>query len=131
MPRTINAANGTAVAQNDLQAATCHLEAFLVPDFRCEFEQQALQQAPHEACGLIVDGRYWRCRNIADDPTLDFALDPRDYAAASMSGRIEAIVHSHPMGGGASKADLRSCAYTRLPWHIWSMPDDQWLTITP
>lgn len=102
-----------------------------MPDFRFEFEQHALEQAPREACGVVADGQYWRCRNIAENPEQDFIIDPRDYAVASLYGRVEAIVHSHPMGGGASKTDLKSCRGLGLPWHIWSMPDDAWITINP
>ena len=43
---------------------------------------------------MIVDGKYWRCRNIADDPTEDFVMDPRDYALASFYGKVEGVVHS-------------------------------------
>jgi len=102
-----------------------------VQDFRRDFEAHARQQFPNEACGVIVDGKYWRCRNIADDPTQDFVLDPRDYAVASFYGKIEAVVHSHPQGGIASAVDHRSCLETKMPWHIWSMPDEIWITIEP
>jgi proteasome lid subunit RPN8/RPN11 len=102
-----------------------------VPDFRLDFKIHAAQEFPKEACGVIVDGKYWRCRNIADDPTEDFVLDPRDYAMASFYGKIEGIVHSHPRGGIASAVDHRSCSQTDLPWYIWSMPDDKWITIEP
>ena len=100
-------------------------------DFRHDFEAHARQQFPNEACGVIVNGEYWRCRNIADDPTQDFVLDPRDYAVASFYGKIEAVVHSHPQGVIASTVDHCSCLETKMPWHIWSMPDDTWITIEP
>jgi len=103
----------------------------LVLDFRRDFEAHARQQYPREACGVVVDGKYWRCRNIADEPTQDFVLDPWDYAVASFYGKVEAIVHSHPQGGDASDVDRRSCAGTKLPWHIWLMPDDEWISINP
>ena len=100
-------------------------------DFRPEAEAHALEQAPREACGVVVNGKYWRCRNIAEDPEQDFVIEPRDYAVAAMYGRVEAIVHSHPMGGSASPADKASCTGTKLSWHIWSVPDKQWSTINP
>ena len=84
-------------------------------DFRLDAEAHALQQAPREACGVVVGGRYWRCRNIAEDPGQDFVMEPRDYAVAAMYGKVEAIVHSHPQGGPASEADLAACKHTRLP----------------
>ena len=100
-------------------------------DFRLEAEAHALEQAPREACGVVVNGQYWRCRNIAEDPEQDFVIEPRDYAVAAMYGEVEAIVHSHPQGGPASKADLAACKHTRLPWHIYSMPDRQWSITKP
>ena len=100
-------------------------------DFRPDAEAHALEQAPREACGVVVNGRYWRCRNIAEDPEQDFVIEPRDYAVAAMYGKVEAIVHSHPMGGPASPADKASCTGTKLSWHIWSVPDKQWSTINP
>ncbi len=82
--------------------------------FRSEAEAHALEQAPREACGVVVNGRYWRCRNIAEDPEQDFVIEPRDYAVAAMYGKVEAIVHSHPMGGPASFVDKYSCTGTNL-----------------
>ena len=79
-------------------------------DFRCDAERHALEHAPREACGVVVDGRYWPCRNIAEDPEQDFVIDPRDYAVAALYGTVEAIVHSHPMGGAASSVDKHSAA---------------------
>ncbi len=100
-------------------------------DFRLDAERHAAEQAPHEACGVVVDGRYWRCRNIAEDPEQDFVINPRDYAMAALYGKVEAVVHSHPMGGFASEADKLACAGTKVPWHIWSMPEQEWSTINP
>ncbi len=100
-------------------------------DFRFDAEQHAFESAPSEACGLVVDGQYFRCRNIADDPCLDFVLDSRDYALAALTGTIEAVVHSHPQGGPASDVDLESCKGTKLPWHVFSVPEKQWSTINP
>jgi proteasome lid subunit RPN8/RPN11 len=100
-----------------------------VQDFRCDAEQHAADQAPLEACGVVVNGQYVPCRNIAVEPEQDFILNPVDYARAALSGKIEAIVHSHPKGGSASKADRAACQYTKLPWHIFSMPDKKWSTI--
>ena len=105
--------------------------ASLVPDFRPDAERHAAEQSPNEACGVVVNGRYWRCRNIADDPQLNFVLHPADYAAAALFGTVESVVHSHPMGGLASLADKKSCTGTKLPWHIYSMPEKQWSTIDP
>ena len=100
-------------------------------DFRFDAEQHARLCAPQESCGVVVDGKYWPCRNIADDPCGDFVIEPRDYVTASLYGSVQAVVHSHPKGGPASKSDKLSCTGTKVPWHIWSIPDKQWSTINP
>lgn len=100
-------------------------------DFRFDAAAHAAAEFPREACGVVVAGRYMACRNIASHPEKDFVLNPVDYARAALTGRVEVIVHSHPQGGPASQADLAACMHTRLPWHIYSMPDRQWLIIKP
>ena len=109
----------------------CRSEGSLERDCRFEAEKHALAQAPKEACALIVNGEYWPCRNIADEPELDFVINPVDYARAALSGEIEAVVHSHPMGGAASPADIQACQGTGLKWHIYSIPEAKWSTIKP
>ena len=105
--------------------------AFLDQGCKFDAELHALEVFPQESCGLIVDGRYWPCRNIADDPCADFVIAPADYASAALRGKVEAIVHSHPNGGGASECDQQSCTGLGLPWYIWSMSDGVWLNINP
>ena len=80
----------------------------MIENFKIKAEEHAFEMSPKEACGVVVDGQYWRCRNIADNPENDFVLDPRDYATARTFGSIESIVHSHPQGGTASEADLKA-----------------------
>ncbi len=109
----------------------CRSEVSLEPDCKFEAEKHGLAQAPEEACGLIVNGTYWPCRNIADEPELDFVINPVDYAKAALSGQVEAVIHSHPMGGPASPADIRACRGTGLKWHIYSIPEAEWSTIKP
>lgn len=125
------AAKDTVVVPKGFRLETCHLEGSPVLDFRFDAEKHANEQLPKEACGVVVDGKYWRCRNIADDPERDFIMDPRDYAVASFYGKVESIVHSHPFGGAASGCDRESCTGTGKVWHIYSVPDSKWLTIDP
>lgn len=107
------------------------MEGSLDQDFRFDAERHANEQFPKESCGVVVNGKYWRCRNIADDPERDFIMNPKDYAVASFYGKVEAIVHSHPLGGTASGCDKKSCTGTGKVWHIYSVPDSQWSTIEP
>ena len=127
----ISAASDTPAAQSASRLERSRSEDSLVRDFRSEAEAHAAREAPREACGVLVAGRYIACRNIAGNPEQDFVLNPVDYARAALTGKIEAIVHSHPQGGPASEADLAACRHTRVPWHIYLIPSDEWLTIGP
>ena len=91
----------------------------------------AKEEDPKEAVGLVVlikgKEHYKRCNNIADDPTIDFLLDPLDYAKWSDKGTIMSIVHSHPVTYPTpSKADLISCEASELPWHIVNPRTGTW-----
>lgn len=70
----------------------------------------ALRCYPQECCGLVVDGRYVACTNVADYSQGGFVIDAAQYATAEDQGRIEAIVHSHPDSCALpSAADLFAC----------------------
>ena len=89
-------------------------------------EAHAREVFPQESCGVIVDGRYIRCKNIADDPTLDFVMDPAEYKAALMKGKVEAVVHSHPNGPFfPSQADMQGQLDTDVPWAIIVLDDER------
>ena len=107
------------------------LEGSQVQDFRCDAKKHALEEHPKEACGVVVNGNYFRCRNVADKPENDFILEARDYVKARQNGKIEAIIHSHPKGGKESPADQKACSRTKINWHIYLTPKDEWLTIKP
>ena len=102
---------------------------------RSKAEQHAQQDAPFEACGLLVlknDGQvYWPCGNLCDEPDKHFVLDPRDYCRASMSGTIIGVIHSHPYGQQPSGLDQKACTHSGLPWFIYQVPQDQWVIIEP
>jgi len=107
------------------------LEDSLDQESKRKAEGHAILEYPKEACGLLVDGKYWPCQNVADNPELTFILNATDYMEAMLSGTIEAVVHSHPLGGQASEPDRKSCSQTKLVWHIYSVPEGEWSTIDP
>uniref|UniRef100_A0AB39BZV4 Minor tail protein n=1 Tax=Pakpunavirus sp. TaxID=2833053 RepID=A0AB39BZV4_9CAUD len=90
---------------------------------------------PRESCGLLVDGQYRPCRNIASTPSEHFVIDPADYKAAMRDGEVQAVVHSHPdYPAQPSVADRVACEESGLPWaiipveqgkagkHVWLKP---------
>ena len=127
----ISALSVTQAARNASRLVPSHSEDSLVRDFKSEAEAHAAREAPREACGVLVAGQYIPCRNIADHPEQDFVLNPVDYARAALTGKIEAIIHSHPEGTPVSVADLMACKQTKMPWHIYLLPHNEWLTISP
>ena len=107
----------------------------LAPASKSEAERHAKAAAPYEACGVLVatvNGQiYWPCRNVCEQPDQHFIMHPRDYYRASLNGEIVAIIHSHPKGGAASELDQRACLQSKVPWLIYRVPEEQWLTINP
>ena len=98
--------------------------------------EHAKELAPNESVGLVLNSRgktvYYPCKNIADNPTQTFTLDPVDYAAASQSGDIFAVVHSHPTTDLVfSESDLVSCEKTKLPFYIVNPRNGEWIYKEP
>ena len=101
----------------------------LLQGFRSDAKKHALEETPKESVGLIVDGKYWRCKNIAENPEEDFALDPSDYILADRAGEIQGVVHSHPPGTPPSPLDEEVAEFTGLPWYIYLIPTDEWVKV--
>jgi proteasome lid subunit RPN8/RPN11 len=89
-------------------------------------QTHARQVFPHESCGIVVGGQYMRCRNIAEDPTQDFAIHPADYKNAIRTGKMQAIIHSHPNGPlHPSKLDMIGQMQSDLPWAIIPLDEER------
>ena len=61
-----------------------------------DFHSHVLSEYPKEACGVLVNGNYYPCKNVATSPTEHFKVSPIDYFNAQKEGSVEAILHSHP-----------------------------------
>jgi hypothetical protein len=107
------------------------LEVSPVSEWVTNAEKYLLNSCSIEACGVVVKDQFFSCRNISETPEKSFALHPKDYVRARMKGKITAIIHSHPKGGGASNVDIESCNHAKVPFYIFSIPDRQWLIIEP
>lgn len=93
------------------------------------FCEHAIREFPKEACGLVVvSGRkeqFVPCRNVADDPLLDFAIHKCDQAYAEDLGIITMVIHSHPNASARpSESDMRGCENSGLPWCIVAVHGD-------
>ena len=99
------------------------------------WKQDALAHAkdedPKESCGLLIENKgkekYFRCKNLSNWANDCFIIDPKDYSRAEDTGKILAIIHSHPTTQPiASQADMISCESTKIPWHIVNPKTEQW-----
>ena len=99
--------------------------------FQLAAKQHAIEQAPEESCGIVVNDEYHPCTNISDTPEDNFAIHPKDFLKARSIGKLQYIVHSHPNGEPVSKPDIKACKATKLKWYIYKNTTDEWLTINP
>ena len=91
----------------------------------------AKDQDPKESCGLLIDvkgkEKYYPCKNLSSYSQQCFIIDPEDYAKAEDSGKILAVIHSHPVTSPvASQADMISCEESGVIWHIVNPKTEQW-----
>ena len=91
----------------------------------------AKEQDPKESCGLLIDikgkEKYFACKNLSNWSNQCFIIDPIDYAKAEDTGKILAVIHSHPTTQPiASQADMISCEDSKLPGHIVNPKTEQW-----
>ena len=91
----------------------------------------AKDQDPKESCGLLIDvkgkERYFPCKNLSNYSQQCFIIDPEDYAKAEDSGKVLAVIHSHPVTPPvASQADMISCEESGVVWHIVNPKTEQW-----
>ena len=92
-------------------------------------EEHAVAEFPKESCGLVVAvGRkeqYVPCRNDADNPLEDFAINAEDFYNAEELGKLTEIVHSHPNSSPfPTERDKLSCEKSGLPWCILAVHTD-------
>ncbi|MPX06270.1 C40 family peptidase [Moraxella catarrhalis] len=75
---------------------------------------------PAECCGLIIDGQYYPCDNVAPNPAEHFEIDYLNMVEMQeYHGEIQAIVHSHPNGNAEpSEVDKVQMGLHDIDWVI-------------
>lgn len=82
-------------------------------------KDDACERYPEESCGIVVDNKYLAFNNVADDPLNEFRINERQLVP--YLGKIQAIVHSHPMGPDCpSESDMLQQLAWRVPFGIVS-----------
>jgi proteasome lid subunit RPN8/RPN11 len=102
----------------------------LTPAALADFQAHACEVWPEECCGLLIDAKYVRCSNSADDPRTDFYINPTELLGHRATGDIQAVLHSHPFDPTRppskdlvewpSEQDMRSWIADTIPWGIVS-----------
>lgn len=93
--------------------------------------EHAEQCFPLECCGVVVNGKYHACRNIAVNQN-QFEIHPEDLVNAADQGEIQAYVHSHPDATAqASELDLIQVELHGKPWVICAFPDVEFQIYKP
>lgn len=90
-----------------------------------------------EICGLVgLDGNggyvVKECKNLSQDPTSSFILDPLDYLLFSEEFELLCIYHNHPKGDAEpSQADVEASENTCLPFLIYSNQEKKYKLYEP
>jgi len=81
-------------------------------------KRHAVDVYPAECCGMIVDGVYHRCDNVAEDINVDFRIPNEQIIEYGSKGKIECVVHSHDSWGHPSRADQEKQIKAKIPYCI-------------
>lgn len=82
-----------------------------------QIKNHAVKEWPKESCGIVVNGHYLPQKNIADDPTAEFRMDPKLW----LEYEIQGVIHSHPEPGcfpEPTKEDMQGQIGTAVPWGV-------------
>lgn len=86
-------------------------------------KDHAIACFPAESCGGVLDEGYRAFTNVSPDPLNNFDCDIEARPFLT-SGRLKALIHSHPNGPiGPTATDMRQQLVTNLPWGIVVLGD--------
>lgn len=75
-----------------------------------------------EICGVVVNRKWYRAKNIAPSPTENFILDDKVWIGVQLLGKPSAVIHTHPIGSAkASELDLVQQKHFNIPFIIISL----------
>jgi proteasome lid subunit RPN8/RPN11 len=79
------------------------------------------EQAPQEACGVLVEGAAVRCDNVSAWPQKRFEME----ASVWVDYEVEGFYHSHPEGDqGFSEQDRQVAQFLRIPSIVYIVATD-------
>ena len=98
--------------------------------------EQSLVQRPNEACGFIVSvaghEHVHVCRNVAENPTQTWMIDPKAEKEVAERGTIVGVYHSHPTTPPKlSPHDRATSELTETPYLLYSVPWDRFYWYEP
>ena len=100
----------------------------LTEDVKNNIKSHALEKAPEECCGLIFnDGTKtdsFKCKNDAQNPLVNFSINPLDYLRCSYKGSIIATYHSHKSNEMFSYLDKENSNNHRLNYVMYNIKSD-------
>lgn len=97
-------------------------------------KEDSLARFPEESCGLIIDNtKTFRCNNSHEGNKKEhFKIDNREYLAASKTGKITGIYHSHTsFKKEFSILDKTISEEFKLKLVLYHCPDDSFLYYEP
>jgi proteasome lid subunit RPN8/RPN11 len=104
----------------------------LSPFIKNKIKNHALEEAPRECCGIIVNNTtVMRCRNIATKPTDHFTLNPLDYMKAAQKGDIRAIYHSHLDEEKFSPSDIINSQTHEVNYILYNIKNNSFSEFDP
>ena len=103
----------------------------LSDEARFEIKKHALENSKEECCGLLVetkndfDLKVLRCKNLAENKSSFFSLNPKDFLRGSTLGKIKAIYHSHITDNeNFSEADKENSRKHKIDYILYNTKKD-------
>lgn len=80
--------------------------------------RHAYDEFPNESCGAILNGKYVRFENRAEDPSSNFLIQDSHFARAYAADAVDCVIHSHNDHNMASFEDQRQQLELGVPFGI-------------